>query len=158
VGTDPTTSTGDDVTSSSASTTTTFPPTTTSVVTSPSIFDDSLLTTEFTPLAGEAWDEVLARTALLGTSSPEDKARAIADAVVSDIHGDVPVEVEINVASRSADVAVVEITFRRLPDDAVDGFDHRIGMARGLDGWTVVSAESRSICSRGLDDTQNLCV
>jgi hypothetical protein len=156
VGTDPTTSSIDDVTTSTASTT--VPAPTTTVVTSPTIFDESARATVFVPLDDEAWAEVLSRTAFLGTSSPAGKARAIADEVISNIHGDVPVEVEVNVATRTADAAVVEITFRRLPDDAVEGFDYRLGMADGTEGWTVVSAEYRSICSRGLDTAQDLCV
>ena len=68
------------------------------------------------------------------------------------------IETRVNVVRQSATEAVVEITYRRWPDDSVNGVDQRLTLMFGEIGWVVNAAESRSLCSRGIDTSLNLCV
>jgi hypothetical protein len=159
VGTDtttsPSTSAPATTTSAAPTTTTTIPPTTT---TQPSIFDDAAMVTAWQPIYLDEWDDFL-RTALGdGAESPEAAAESIGAWMIEGTLSDVPIEVHHVVIARDETTAAVELTLRRLPDDSVGGLDYRLAMYLGPNGWLVSGGESRSVCSRGVDTAQNVCV
>jgi hypothetical protein len=169
VGVDPpagsTTSTEATTTTTEAPTTT-LPPTTvaptappTTAAPTPSIFEDGVMATTFEPLDSPQWRELVYDAIGGGAASPQAAGEAIAARSIADVMGDVPVETRVNVLHQSGDTeAVVEITYRRWPDDSVRGVDQRLTLMFGEIGWVVNAAESRSLCSRGVDTNLNLCV
>ncbi|HEX5613889.1 MAG TPA: hypothetical protein VFZ83_01930 [Acidimicrobiia bacterium] len=171
VGVDPpdatsTSTTDAPTTTTAAPTTTTVPPTTvpptappTTVATNSSIFDDGVLATAFAPLEGAQWQAIMdAVNTGFGSESPQAAGEAVAARTIAEVSGDVPIEIRVNVRQQSTLDAIVEITYRRWPDDSVSGVDQELAVQMGEAGWFVVSGRSRSLCSRGLDSAQNLCV
>jgi len=169
VGVDPpagsTTSTEATTTTTEAPTTT-LPPTTvapttppTTVVTNASIFEDGVMATAFTPLEGEQWQAILDEVNRgFGSPSPQEAGEAVAALSIAEVNGDVPIETRVNVRQQGQHDAVVEITYRRWPDDSISGVDQELAVQIGEAGWFVVSGQSRVICDRGLDTNLNLCV
>jgi hypothetical protein len=165
---DPTTTTASSTTTTTiAPTTTTEAPTTTLPPTTPpttaatrsSIFDTDVLATAFVPLTGAQWQAIVDEVNTgFGSESPAAAGEAVAARVVADVSGDVPIEIRVNVRQQSTLDAVVEITYRRWPDDSVSGVDHELAVQMGEAGWFVVGGQARYLCSRGLDEQQNLCV